>query len=334
MADQTAEEIATAYYRQQQLTTRLAAEQAQAAWRMVDIAALDESWRAAAPALVQSVIAGQRRAAVPADGYITAVVEADGAVSEPAGRVAVEAFVGRAADGRSLSSLLYEPVIETRWRLAAGQSAPEALRGGLASLIRKVGTEVPDAGREATGVSLAGNRRARGYVRVLNPPSCARCAILASREFAFNQGFARHPRCDCVHMPITHGTVFRGRTVNAQDYFGGLSRAEQDRVFTQAGAQAIRDGADINSVVNARRGMYTAEAYGQKLRSTYDATSPRGTFFRSEWLRARERGLIPRNLDRRQFRLTAHRLLPDEIYRRAGNRDELIAMLRRYGYLT
>ncbi|MFE6866017.1 hypothetical protein ACFVFS_05635 [Kitasatospora sp. NPDC057692] len=334
MADQTAEELAAAYYRQQQLTARLAAEQAQAAWRTVDIAALDESWRSAAPALVQAVTAGQRRAAAPADGYITAVVEADGAASEPAGRLAVEAFVGRAADGRSLTSLLYEPVIETRWRLTAGQSPPEALRGGLASLIRKVGTEVPDAGREATGVSLAGNRRTRGYVRVLSPPSCARCAILAGREYGFNQGFARHPRCDCVHMPITRGTAFRGRTVDAGDYFHGLSRAEQDRIFTQAGAQAIRDGADINSVVNARRGMYTAEAYGQKLRATYDATTPRGAFFRSEWLRAIDRGLVPRNLERRRFRLTAHRLLPEEIYKRAGTRDELIGMLRRYGYLT
>ncbi|MFD5916182.1 hypothetical protein ACFVYP_07020 [Kitasatospora sp. NPDC058201] len=334
MAEPTAEELAAAYYRQQQLTARRTAEAVQAIWRTVDPGALDESWLATGQLLVRAVTAGQAQAVAPADAYVEAVIAADGAVSEAGGRVAADAFVGRAADGRSLTSLLYEPFIETRWRLAAGQTAPEALQGGLASLVRKAATEVPDAGREATGVSLAGNRRTRGYVRVLNSPSCARCAVLAGREYAFNQGFARHPRCDCVHMPITRRTAFRGRTVNVSDYFNSLSRAEQDRIFTVHGAQAIRDGADINAVVNARRGMYTAEAYGQKLRSTYDATTARGAFFRSEWLRARERGLIPRSLDRRQFRLTTHRLLPEEIYKRADSRDELISMLRRYGYLT
>jgi hypothetical protein len=41
---------------------------------------------------------------------------------------------------------------------------------------------------------------------------------------------------------------------SADEYFQSLSAAEQDRVFTQAGAEAIRNGADLNQVVNARRG--------------------------------------------------------------------------------
>ncbi|MDH6709755.1 hypothetical protein P3T27_006504 [Kitasatospora sp. MAA19] len=330
MAEQTAEEIAAAYYRRQQATTRQAAETAQAIWRTVDVDALDESWRSVGPLLVRTVAGGQRRAAAPADGYVTAVVVADGAATEPAGRLAVEAFAGRAADGRPLSSLLYEPWIETRWRLAAGQARPEAMRGGLATLVRQVGTEVPDAGRGAAGVSLAGNRATRGYVRVLNPPSCARCAVLAGIRYRYNAGFQRHPRCDCVHLPVTRYSKGRAAS-DPKEYFRSLSRAEQDRVFTQAGAQAIRDGADIGQIVNARRGMYTAEAYWQRLRSTYDATTKRGRFFRIERQRAIDRGLIPPS--GRGFRLTTHRLLPEEIYKRAGSRDELIAMLRRYGYL-
>lgn len=47
---------------------------------------------------------------------------------------------------------------------------------------------------------------------------------------------------------------FRAAFTGPGDYFESLDRAEQDKIFTKAGAQAIRDRADINQVVNARRG--------------------------------------------------------------------------------
>lgn len=330
MATLTAEEIGAAYYRQQQRTVRQAANRAQELWRQVDPAALDDSWRRVGPALVAALSEGQQRAAAPADAYLAAVIAVDGAEAEPGGSLAVRAFSGRAADGRPLASLLYEPWIESRWRLAAGMSGPDALTGGLATLVRQVSTEVADAGRTAAGASLAGNRAATGYVRVLNPPSCARCSILAGLKYRYNAGFQRHPRCDCVHLPTTRRSPHRTGS-DPEEYFRSLSPAEQDRLYTKAGAQAIRDGADIAQVVNARRGMYTADAYGTRLRSTYDATAKRGRFFRIERQRAIERGLIPPS--GRGFRLTTHRLLPEEIYKRAGSRDEVISMLRRYGYL-
>lgn len=330
MAELVAEKVAASHYRQQQLTARRAAVAAQAVWRTVRTDSLDDSWRAAGPLLVQTLISAQRTAAAPADTYVTTAVTADGGTSDPGGSLVVGAFVGRAADGRPLASLLYEPWIETRWRLAVGQTPPEAKRGGLATLIRQVGTEVPDAGRGAVGVSMAANRAVKGYVRVLTPPSCARCVILAGKRYRYNAGFQRHPRCDCQSMPVA--SMHSGELTDPDEYFHGLPRAEQDRVFTAAGAQAIRDGADISSVVNARRGMYTADAYGHRLASTYDGTTKRGAFFRAERQRAIDRGLIPPS--GRGFRLMTPRLLPEEIYKQAGSRDELIAMLRRFGYLT
>jgi hypothetical protein len=45
-----------------------------------------------------------------------------------------------------------------------------------------------------------------------------------------------------------------GRFASPTDYFESLSPAEQDRVFTKAGAEAIRAGADPITVVTARRG--------------------------------------------------------------------------------
>jgi hypothetical protein len=329
VAELVAEKLGATHYRQQQLTVRRAAVAAQAIWRTVGVDTLDESWRTAGPLLVQNMVSAQRTAAAPADAYVTAAVVADSGVSDPSGGLVVGAFVGRAADGRPLASLLYEPWIETRWRLAAGQTRPEAMRGGLATLIRQVGTEVPDAGREAVGVSMAKDRAVKGYTRVLTPPSCARCVILAGRRYRYNAGFQRHPLCDCQALAVA--SMHSGQLADPGEYFHGLPRAEQDRIFTAAGAQAIRDGGDINSVVNARRGMHTADAYGQRLASTYDGTTKRGAFFRAERKRAIDRGLIPRSGD--GFRLMTPRLLPEEIYKRAGSRDELIAMLRRFGYI-
>jgi hypothetical protein len=81
-----------------------------------------------------------------------------------------------------------------------------------------------------------------------------------------------------------------------------MSAAEQDKVFTKAGAQAIRDGADPAKVVNARRGMQTAAD---------------GRLYTTE---AAGR--------------TASRLMPEQIYREAnGSRDEAIRLLRRFGYI-
>lgn len=330
MAEVAAAAVASAHYRQQQLTVRAAAQAAQAIWATVGAGDLDGSWRSAGPALVQVMADGQRRAASVADGYVTTALTADGTGSDPAGSLVIGAFTGQAADGRSLTSLLYEPWIEAAWRLANSQSRPDAMSGGLATLIRQIGTEIPDAGRGAVGVSLAANRAASGYVRVLTPPSCARCVVLAGRHYRYSAGFQRHPLCDCVNLPV--GRAHPGQlAIDPDTYFRGLSRAEQDRIFTAAGAAAIREGADISTVVNARRSIYTADAYGHRLASTYDATTRRGAFFRAERQRAIDRGLIPPN--GAGFRLKTPRLLPEEIYRQAENRDQLIAMLRRYGYI-
>lgn len=291
---------------------------------------LDGSWQIAAPLLVEALAQGQQETASTADSYIAAVVAADGARSQAAGATNTAAFVGQAADGRPLRSLLYQPVIETRWRMAAGQAAQDALFQSLATLLRAIDTEVADAGRGAAGVSMNANRAVTGYVRMLSPPSCARCVVLAGKVFHTSVAFQRHPHCDCTNVPTTQ---YRNTPLmDPEAYFHSLSATEQNRIFTQAGAQAIRDGANPSSVVNARRGMYTAEGYGRRLASTYDSTTRRGAFYRAERQRAIDRGLIPPS--GRGFQLRTPRLLPEEIYRLAESRDEVIAMLRRYGYLT
>ena len=352
MAEQS-EAIARRYYAAQQRVVRSTNNRVQALWSQLNWQDLSSSWAAlVGPRVVEAVTAGQLRAAAQTDPYLDAMVAADGADPEVGGRVRPQAFAGYASDGRALDSLLYIPVVTTKESIAVGADQVDAMMRGLNQLLRMSATQVADAGRTATGAGIAGRRTIQGYIRVATAPCCARCAILSGKEFGWNAGFQRHPRCDCIHMPATlvaRSSLRRGHLerqemfpttgrggprgfVDANRYFESLSRAEQDRVFTIAGARAIRDGADISSVVNARRGMYTAAAYGRTVRATREGVTRRGAFYRSERAQAVARGQVPAL--GRGFQLRTPRLLPEEIYRLADSRDEAIVMLRRFGYLT
>lgn len=356
VSQRQAVDVALAYYAAQARLVRRTTNRVQRLWRTLDAGNLSASWEAlVGPGVVEAVAAGQLAAAAHADPYLDAIEAADG-VDEEAGdgaRVRAAAFAGVASDGRPLDSLLYLPVITTKETIGAGASAVDAMMRGLNQLLRMSATQVADAGRTAVGAGIAGRRTIQGYIRIATAPCCARCAILSGKEFGWNAGFQRHPRCDCIHMPATliaRSSLRRGFLehremaptvgtrgphgfVDAQTYFSSLSRREQDRIFTVTGARAIRDGADPASVVNARRGMYTASAYGRQLRATREGTTTRGAFYRSERARAIARGQVPADIGR-SFRLRTPRLMPEEIYRLAGSRDEAIAMLRRFGYLT
>ncbi|MEV8046390.1 hypothetical protein AB0P02_21455 [Streptomyces griseoluteus] len=338
----TTTDLALAYYRRQQAAAVRASARVRDLWLRIDRGDISGSWSQLSPLLVAAVSDAQQQAAALADPYVGAVAEAEDADPTPAGRVRPEAFAGVASDGRPLLSLLYQPVIDWKVRMLAGQSMEDAFRGSLASALRITATQVADAGRGATGAAMAGRRTIQGYVRVVNPPACARCIILAGKEYGWNAGFQRHPRCDCVHLPTT--LVARNQRrgfIDPDDYFQGLSRAEQDRVFGAAGARAIRDGADMGQIVNARRGMTTMSAYGRQVQATTEGATRRGAFYRAERARterqtgtrfARDRIEARQGLPR--FELRTPRLMPEEIYRLAESRDEAIRMLRRFGYLT
>ncbi|MFJ8603398.1 hypothetical protein ACIREM_32770 [Streptomyces shenzhenensis] len=345
-------ELGLLNYRRQQALAERAAARVRQLWRQIDRGDISGSWTELAPLLVEAVTDAQTKAAVLADPYVDAVVLAEGADPAAAGRVVPGALAGIASDGRPLISLLYQPVIDWKVRLAAGQSMEDAFRGSLASALRITGTQVADAGRGATGAAMAGRRTIQGYVRVVQPPACGRCVILAGREYGWNKGFQRHPRCDCIHLPTTliarnqgrgrgrDGTGGRG-FIDPRDYFDSLSRAEQARVFGQAGARAIREGADLAQIVNARRGMRTMTTYGRRVLATTEGATRRGAFYRLERARteartgtrfARDRIEVRQGLPR--FELRTPRLMPEEIYRLAESRAEAVAMLRRFGYLT
>lgn len=292
------EQIAARHVAQQAALGRRAAEQIRALWRRIDPAAISGSWRMLLPEALTVLMTAQAAAAAGAELYTADVVASYGVTAPAMGQIAPTAFALSASDGRPLASLLYQPAITALQQIGAGQSPARGLVSGAGVLDMIARTQVADAGRTADAVAMVARPGLTGYVRVLSQPSCARCIILAGKRYRWNAGFRRHPRCDCRHLPVA-GFVPDDVRVQPKAYFDGLSAAEQDKVFGKAGAEAIREGADIARVVNARRGLVEAD----------------GRLFTRE-----AAGRRPR-------------LMPEQIFRDAKDRDDAIRLLRLHRYI-
>lgn len=304
------------------------------AWRLLAGADLSGAWESrVGPLLVRILTAGQLLAASSGQTYVDQMVAADGLSSDyedGASRVQVRTLSGTASDGRTLDTLLEEPLIGVKTLMAGGMTLTQAMLHGQNSLLRIMASEVADAGRSAAGIAMASNRTVTGYVRCIRPGACARCAILAGRWYRYDADFNRHPRCQCYGSPSTKGR--RGSTTSASAYFNSLSRAEQGRIFGLAGSQAIRDGADITAIVNASRkgSRYSfTDSTGLSRQATREGATRRSLY---QQRARREQGLSdPRNP--RSGPLAGPRLTPEAIYRMARSRSEVIALLHRYAYL-
>lgn len=344
-AEETQDALIAAYgatQRRAALQTSIAVERL---WAQLEGTDLSASWlRRVGPAVVRAVAAGQLAAALPGQQYVDTMMAAEGTGSDYAPgseHVTARAFSGVAADGRPLDSLLYLPVIRTKGLIQGGLTVQQAMTGGLLQLRRMAVSEVTDAGRGSAGVAMAGNRTVTGYIRMIRPGACSRCAILAGRWYRYDADFDRHKHCMCYGVPASRERFVRSRLTDPMKFFHSLSEAEQDRRFTIGGARAIRDGADIYSVVNASRSVRTLDAYGRKVVATLEGTTRRGDFYKRMLREAEQRTgqRFARSLSDVQqglprFRLRTPRLMPGEIYKIAETRDDLIRLLTRFGYLN
>lgn len=251
-------------------------------------------------------------AARDAVSSVPLMLDEQGIGTSAVGDVAPASLAGVASDGRPLGTLFEQA--STSWAFDL-----------------MVATQLQDVARAAASVRIAATPDASGYIRMLNPPSCSRCTVLAGRFYRWNKGFDRHPRCDCRHVPTSDAQMARemGLIDNPNEYFHQLPTAEQDRIFTKAGAQAIRDGADISQVVNARRGMTTA-ARGTSGRRMLvpERVGGRDVFVTREG--TTKRGQASRA---RTGRNMSARLMPESIYEIAEDRADAIRMLKLHGYL-
>lgn len=295
----TAAQVADRHAAEQVSLARRTAQRLAGLWRRVDQAAIAASWRTLLPLALTELAMAQAAAAGAAGLYVDDVLGEQAAQ----GRIMPGAFAGIASDGRPLAELLYRPAITALTQIGAGQSPARAMTSGAFTLDLITRTQVADAGRVADGVAVVVRPDVTGYVRRIVGKTCARCLILAGRVYRWNQGFARHPRCDCRHVPVA-GAVPADIRVRPRAYFDSLSTAEQDELLGKAGAQAVREGADIARVVNARRGMQTASIGGQRVLVTTEAAGRRP------------------------------RLMPEAIYAASGgDREQAVRLLRLNGYI-
>lgn len=224
------------------------------------------------------------------------------------------------------------------WAEQSGEPAAvalaEAWRSAGMSLAVATQTMVSDASRSAKQAAMTA--RDTGWVRVLAPPSCSRCAVLGGKYFRNpTAAFDRHPGCDCTQMPVPgkRSELAQKLMVEPGEYFDSLSVAQQDRIFTKAGAQAIRDGADVSQVVNARRGMSKASDSPARHRGASDeGITKRGWAYR--YLRPSYEARLRKGPGYRYRGLGRRRLMPERIYELAGgDRDTAVMLLHQNGYL-
>lgn len=279
-----------------------------AAWGRVDPHAVRASWLAEIPRLLATLTIAQQVAAASADAYVAA------AVGSPAVReLVLGAFSHVASDGRALDSLLERPAVATIRALQLGLPLDHSMAAGLLTAQLIGHTQVADAGRVADLTALTANPAATGYVRLLVGRTCARCMLLAGKRYSWKADFKRHPRCDCTAVPTSEARP--GSPVSPQQAFREMLPSEQDRAFGKAGAEAIRAGADIGQVVNARRGMESAAVFGRQVAVTSEGTTNRRRF--------------GQKLSTRR-----PRLMPEQIIAEAkGDRAEAIRLLSLHGYI-
>lgn len=316
-------------------------------WGRVPFENLDVGWGTVGPSIVSEVLKGQQASATLTDPYVTAMSRATGfqeipSVTDP------RLYAGVAPDGRELEPLLYGAVTSTKTAVGSGLGL-EAMLQGAAFLAAAVKSAMADMGRMAD-MNLSLGRGYKSYIRAVSPNACSRCAILAG-IYSGAVAFQRHPNCQCIAVPVPNLTKAKsmGFAENPEDYFSSLSVAEQNRIFTNAGAKAIREGADIYQVVNARRGA-PGIAYGShenvprpnsgaRLEKVRIGTRPNGepleVYATGEGVTARGRfgrGELARRED--GHRSTRLRLMPEQIFRMAGNDPgRARELLIRYGYI-
>lgn len=290
------------------------------AWRGMDSGNLAGSWLYAGPRIYSAAYAGQVSVASTASGYVSDALNAQIEAPRTAAPVVdPAAFAGAAADGRPLASLLRLPLARTYTDLSAGFTPADAMGRGEALLRMLVDTEVADAGRTADGVAMTADHRVEGYIRIVSAAACGRCILLAGKRYRYNAAFARHPHCHCQQVPEASTGDLAHHLTDPHAAFERLTPVQQDRAFTVAGAKAIRDGADVGQVVNARRGMYTAHIFSRDLQVTTEGATRHSLYKKA--VRDSGRPAPP------------VRLTPDAIYRIASDRDDAVRLLRRYGYL-
>lgn len=246
-------------YRAQQAITGTTAKAVSRLWSRMG-SDFDASWSSIGPQMLEVVETGRAAAVAVAVPYTTAVLTETGQAAEPVGVLSASAFLASAPDGRPVDSLLEQSVIKAKVAVGSGMTTERALTGAGQWLTMATLTTLADTRRMVYQADIMQRPTLTGFTRMLNPPSCKDCIALAGKWFRWNEGFERHPNCDCIHIPAAENVAGDFRT-DPNATFDSMTPAEQERVFGRSEARALREGADIYKVVNqSNRKLSTANS--------------------------------------------------------------------------
>lgn len=309
----------------------------------------DTSWARVEPRVLAVLDTAQERVATGAVEYIPAVMAETGQlVRAPSYSVDPWRLVGTSGDGWGTDSLAYGAVVRTKEAVGSGASIGQALARGGTYLTTAVGTMLSDTGRTAEKMAGA-SRGVTLWVRMLEPPSCGRCIQLAGKETRNAVAFDRHPRCDCRNIPTTENLA-GSLTTDPNEYLQGLSDRDLERALgSRANAQAYRDGADPNQLINAYRhrgDVRPGQIFGRDVKYTTEGVTRRGQAYRAmRSMRSNSDitgfgGFATRNTRNgtetrliTTVRARAPRLMPETCYSLATDPADAQRLLRLYGWI-
>ena len=241
----------------------------------------------------------------------------------------LDSLAGTAGNGEPVDAVLSVAIIRGKQAILRGESTVSAQRIIGDELARRVASILSDTARTASLVSAKSRSPYAHYVRVLTPPSCGRCAVLAG-QFSGKIAFERHPNCDCTAAWSDDEGALAKHYAYAEDYLNSLNDDDLQHVLgSRANARAWKDGADLNQLVNAYRKKgdvrVAQELYnGQRVKITYNGTTRRSVAH----YQMEKAGLVARN------QRATMRLMPESIYQIAGDNQALaLKLLRTYGWL-
>lgn len=278
----------------------------QGLWSQVSPNFISASWQEMLPAMKANLSQAQFASALDGFAYTGLALAQQGQFVPSAAMLNVSSLAGYSSAGYPLDFTLMRPVTKAKQAIASGLAPGLALQQAMNTLMLILKTQIKDASRVAASVDIAAKPQI-GYVRMVGPNSCGRCIVLAGRYFKWNQGFLRHPQCNCVHVPSTMSgiaaAVSEGLIQDPYEAFQNMSPEQRIKSFGAANSEAIQDGADLYQVVNARRGangIYTTEG---TTRSGYSSA------------------------------LKGRRLTPDAIYAQGLSREKTLDLLKQNNYL-
>ncbi|GFH38905.1 VG15 protein [Streptomyces pacificus] len=300
------------------------ARAARGAWRQIDRDHIYDSWLVLMARVLAIVSGGQLAAARATEPWLLALLGVDPEQAE-SDHLSPSALTGVDGSGRALAEVLMAPMWAALRLVTQGKPVVQSMAHGQVLLDVVVKTAVADAGRAADLVGMASRPGVTSYIRVVESGACSRCLVLAGREYGVSRAFLRHPRCHCGMEPVT-----RDHQPTAQDprkVFDAMSEAQKRRTFGEAAVKAIEAGADIAQVVNARRGMASASVFGRRVLATSEGITRRGIAGR----RLKNFQKVPGQ----RYRVArTPRLMPEEIFRLADDREHALRLLRQHGFIV